>query len=108
MEVGYHQAWNASIIEVSRVHAHPGACFAVFAERDTRPHADLLELSVAKISIQLVGLRVIGNKQVRPAVVVVIKCGHPKGLRACVEYSRFRCHIFETPVPEISEKPAGD
>ena len=60
-------------IVIGRVHAHAGPRHAVFTECDAGGDAALFKRSLLLIEIKLVGLRVIGNQNVGPAVAVVVE-----------------------------------
>src|SRR6266702_1600060 len=76
VEVGDGDAGPAGIFEVSDINAHPGACFSLGTERQASSDRDILELAVPQIAVELVGLRVVGDEQVRPAVLVVVEHRH--------------------------------
>ena len=74
-EVGDDDAGMAGAVVVGGVHAHAGAGHAIFAEGDSRRDALLLKGSVVLVQVQLVGLRVVGQQNVGPAVIVVVENG---------------------------------
>ncbi len=63
----------AGAVVVGGVHPHTGAGHAVFAEGDSRRDALFLERAVVLVQIQLVRLRVVGQQNVGPAVIVVVE-----------------------------------
>src|SRR5437879_6231328 len=63
---------SAAVI-VGGVGAHAGAGYAVFTEGDAGGDAALFERSVFLVEVELVGLRVVGDQEVGPAVGVVIE-----------------------------------
>ena len=50
-----------------------GTRFTFSAEGETGFDGDVLELAIAQIAIELVGLRVVGHQQIGPSVAVVIQ-----------------------------------
>ena len=72
-EVGDQQTGVSAAVVVGSVHAHSRARHAVFAERHAGDDSFFSKRSIAVISIQLVRLRVVREKQIGPAVVVVIE-----------------------------------
>ncbi len=74
-EVADDDAGVAAAIVIGGVHAHAGASHAIFAESYTRRNAALFERSVFLVQVKLVGLGVVGNQNIGPAVAVVIENG---------------------------------
>src|SRR5260370_31015224 len=72
-KIGDHHAGIAGMIVIGSVHAHAGAGHAVFAEGDSGDHALFGKGAVAVVAVELVGLRVVGEEQIGPAVVVVVE-----------------------------------
>jgi hypothetical protein len=107
IEIGYYQAWHARVVIVARVHAHTRPRLSILAERQPRVHRNLVKRSVARIAVELIGLRVIGDKQVGPAIQVIVEHRHPQRLRAGVEQSRLGCDILESAAAQIAKQPAG-
>ena len=79
VEIGDGHTGLARTIEISRVDAHAGACFSFRAERQTGLHRNVLKLPVLQITVQLIGLRIIGHQQIRPAVLIVVEHRHSQG-----------------------------
>ena len=98
---------RAGVVEVRHVHAHPGARFAFGAEGEPGFDGDILELAVAQVAIELVGLRVVGDEQIRPAVLVVVEHRHAQRFRAAVEDAARRGDVLERAVAAVVEQPAG-
>src|SRR5260370_17211646 len=95
----------AAAIVVSCVHAHAGTRHAVFAECDAGGDAALFKGSILFIQIELVGLRVIGNQNVGPAIAVVIENGYAQTLRSRVAEPGFGGGIFKLPSPKVMPQP---
>src|SRR5207245_7261856 len=76
VDIGDGAAGPAGIFEVSDINAHPGARFSLGTERQASFDRDILELAVSQIAVELVGLRVVGDEQIRPAVLVVVEHRH--------------------------------
>ena len=107
VEVRDRDAHPARVVEVGRVDAHAGARPAVGAEGDAGLDADLLEGAVALVAIELVGLRVVGDDQIRPAVLIVVEHRHAERFRARVEDAARRGDVLERPVAAVAKEPAG-
>src|SRR5260370_18882157 len=71
-KVGDHHAGITGMIVIGSVHAHAGACHTVFAKGDSSDHTFFGKGAVAVVAVELVGLRVVGEEQIGPAVVVVV------------------------------------
>ena len=100
-EIGDEHAGVAGMIVVGGVHAHARAGHAVFAEGHTCDHGFFAERAVAIVAIELVGLRVVGEKKVRPAVVVVVEHGDAERFRRGVAEAGFLRHVFESAIAAI-------
>jgi len=68
-------SWNAlcGIVEVGGVHAHASAYSAGFAEGHANGYADVGEGAVVIVVVKLVGLGVVGDEEIDPAVVVEVE-----------------------------------
>src|SRR2546427_583718 len=66
-----------------------------------------VKCAVAHVSVELVGLRVVGHEQIGPAVLVIVEHRYTQRLRTGVENAA-RCRdVFKCPVTAIAEEPAG-
>src|SRR5260221_617224 len=74
-KIGDEDAGRAGVIVIGGVNAHAGAGYAVFAEGDSGDDGFFGEGAVAIVAIELVGLGVVGEEKIGPAVVVVIDEG---------------------------------
>ena len=74
-EIGDDQAGAAGAVVIGGVDAHAGARDAIFAEGDSGGNSALFEGAVLLIQVKLVGLRVVGDQDVGPSIVVVIENG---------------------------------
>ncbi len=107
VEVRDGDARAARVGEIGGIDAHAGTSFAVGAEGDARVHGDFFEGTVTVVAIKLVGLRVVRDDEVGPAVLIVVEEGDAQRFRTAVEDSAGRCDVFESSVAAIVEKPAG-
>src|SRR6266481_2076063 len=107
VEISDGDAGAAGIFEVTDIHAHAGTRFAVGAEGQTRFDSYVFEFSVAQIAIQLVGLSVIGDEEIGPAVLIEIQHSHTERLGTGIKNSAGGSDVFEGAVATIAEKPAG-
>src|SRR5882724_3643786 len=98
---------GSRIREIGGIDAHSGASFAVRAESDASVHGDVFEGAIAVVAIELVGLRVVGDDEIGPSVLIVVEESDTQGLRTAVKDSAGRCDVFESSVTTIVEEPAG-
>src|SRR5882724_4467891 len=83
-EVGDDQASVSGAVVVGGIHAHSRAGDAVFTERDAGGHGALFKRAIFFVQVELVGLGVVGDDDIGPAVVVVIKNGNAQTLRGWI------------------------
>src|SRR5713101_3972869 len=107
VEVRDGDTLRTGIREVGGINAHASAGFAVDTEGDARVHGDFFEGTVPVVPIKLVGLRIVRDDQVGPAVLIVVEEGNAQRLRTAVEDSARRRDLLESSVAAIVEKPAG-
>ena len=69
--------------------------------------ATSLKRAVAQVAIELVGLRVVGDEEVGPAVLVVVEQRDAERLRARVEDAARGGDVLEGAVAAVAEQPAG-
>ena len=58
-------------------------------------YRDIFECAIEHISVELVGLSVVGHQQIRPAILIVVEHGHTQRLGAAVEYPAARRYILK-------------
>ena len=107
VKIGDGDSGLAGVFKIPDVHAHPSARFAFGAEGQPGLHGYVSEFSVMKIAVKLVGLGVVGDEQVGPAILVVVQHGHTERFRTAVEDAAGGCYVFEPAVAAIVEQPAG-
>ena len=73
----------------------------------SRVDGDLLERAVSQVAIQLVGLGVVRDEQIRPAVLVVVQHRDAERFRAGIEDAARRRDVLEGAVAAIVKQPAG-
>ena len=88
-------------IVVGRVHAHARARDAVLAETDTGGNTALFEGSIFLVEVELVGLRVVGDHDVRPAVAVVVENRDAQTLRSGIAQPAFWVASSNLPPPRL-------
>ena len=71
-EVGDGEADAAVVDVVAEGNAHVGLLEAVFADGDAALEGDVLEVAVAIVVIEVVGLAIVGDEEVELAVVVEV------------------------------------
>src|SRR5205814_4166594 len=59
------------------------------------------DLAIPRIAVKLVGLRVVGDEQIRPAVQVVVEQGHAQRLGAGIEQARLGRDVLEPPAAAV-------
>src|SRR5260221_2492263 len=87
VEIGDGDSGTAGIFKVSDIDAHTCTGFAVGTERESGFDGCVFEFSVAKIAIELVGLRVIGDEKIGPAVLIKVEHGNANRFRTGVKDS---------------------
>ncbi len=101
-EVAHHDAGAARAVVVGGIGPHSGAGHAGLAEGHARGHAHVREGPLAPVAVQLVGLGVVGDEEVRPAVVVVVEHGHAQRLGVGVAQPRLDRDVLEGAVPAVA------
>ncbi len=91
----------SAAVVISSIGAHTGARHSVFAERYTGRNSSLFKRSIFFVQIKLVGLRVVGNQNVRPAIRVVIENGDAQAFRSRVAEAGFLGCIFELSAAKV-------
>jgi len=74
------QAGAAGAVIIGGINAHAGAGNTVFAEGNAGGNGALFERAVLFIEVELVGLRVVGDQEVGPSIVVVVENGNAETL----------------------------
>ena len=93
----------AGTVVIGRVHAHAGARDAIFAEGDSRGNGFLLKCPVLFVEIKLVGLSVVGNEDIGPAVAVVVQNGDSQTLGSWIVESGFCVASSNLPLPRLCQ-----
>src|SRR5947208_9858768 len=71
-EVADEQIQPAIVVEVTELHTHRTLFMAISADGSTREHAHIFKSSVVLIAIQIVRSGIVGDIQIRPAIIVII------------------------------------
>src|SRR5882762_2922561 len=95
---------TASVV-VRRVDAHASAGDSVLAKGHTRSNRLFFKRPIAAIQVKLVGLRIIGKKNIRQTVAVVIKDRDAQTLRRRVVQPSFLGGVFKFAVAQVVPKP---
>ena len=106
-EIGDDQAGIAGAIVVGGVDAHSGAGDAVFAVGDACRHAFFRERAVAVVDVELVGLCVVADDDVGPAVLIRVEDGDAQAFGGGVEQAGFLRGVFEGAVAAIVPEADG-
>ncbi len=106
-EVADHQAVAPAAVIVGGVDAHGAPRLSLLAEGDAGRLADLLERTVVPVVVKEIRLRVVGDRQVGPAVSVVVEGDDAQRLAGRVEDARPARHVFEGAVTPVAEQPIG-
>src|SRR5947209_8220217 len=70
----------SGVIEVTDGHAHARHLSAVLAYRSTGNVTDVFKLAIARVPIEIVGCRVIGDEQVGAAIVIKVTPYNPEAI----------------------------
>src|SRR5271166_1718927 len=98
---------GAGVVEIGDVNAHSRARFSFAAESEPGLDGGIFEGAIALVAIELIRLRVVGDKEVGPAVVIFVEQCHAERFRTAVEDSATGGDVFECAVAAIVEEPAG-
>src|SRR5712692_11187838 len=90
---------------VGGVDAHAGAGHTILAKGDSRRDAPLLKRAVAFVQVKLVGLSIVGQQNVGPAVSVVVEDSDAEALGSWVVELGFLRGIFELAVAQVVPQP---
>jgi hypothetical protein len=75
VEVGDGNPRHPGVLVIGHIYAHAGASFSVVAERDSGFDGHVSKGAIVIVPVEFVGLGIVGDKQIRPAVLVVIQHG---------------------------------
>ena len=105
VNVGYKEVLPPVLIVVPRINPHSGTGVAIHAVSNACQHTVFLELSML-IYKKKVLHRVIGNKQIHPAVIVNIGGHHPPSFTQVLLNSGTLADVGEGAIAIIVKKPA--
>src|SRR5579883_2192035 len=103
-EVSDDQALMAGQVIVDGIDAHAGTSFTGIAEGNAGAECLISKRSVVVIVVKLVRLRVVGDEEVQPAVVVIIEQSHPQRFAGGIVETSFFRYIFKPAVAEIMKE----
>src|SRR5437763_16742503 len=89
------------MVIISGIYSHSGARNAILTESDPRLHAFFSDCAIAVGYVELVRLRIVGQQQVRPAVIVVSENRDAKRFRSGIMQAGIVGYVFELAVAEI-------
>ena len=104
LEIRHEQVRAARPIVVGGIHAHRAARHAVVGERDAGGHGRVGERAVAVVVEELIGLRVVGDKQVHPPVAVVVDKPDAERLGAGVGDAGLLADVGEAACAQVAEQ----
>src|SRR5205807_7579457 len=100
-EVGDDDAWTSGMVIISGIYSHSGARNAIFTESDPRLHAFFSECAIAVVHEELVGLCIVGQQQIWPAIIVVIENRDAKRFGSSIVEAGFFGYIFELAIAKV-------
>ena len=100
-KVADHDAGVTAAIVVGRVHAHARPRNAVLAETDTCGNTTLLERSIFLVEVELVGLRIVRDHEVGPAVAVVVENRDAQTLRSGIAQPGLLGCVFKPAASQV-------
>src|SRR5204862_5889353 len=106
-KIGDDDAGKAGVIVIRGVHTHARAGYAVFAESDSGDDGFFGEGAVAIVAIKFVGLGVIREQKIGPAVIVEIEDCHTESFRCGITETGFLRDVFKRAVAAIVPKADG-
>ena len=97
-EIADHQAGKAGAVEVGGIRAHAGAHSAGVAEGHADGHAYVGERAVVIVVVELVGLGVVRDEEIHPAVVVVVQQRDAKRFAGGIKQAGSLRYVFKDSV----------
>src|SRR5579884_1957855 len=95
------------MIVIGGIHAHRAARDAIFAISHAGLHAFFGERAVPVILIELAGLRVVRDKNIGPAIAIVIEDNDAERFAGGVAETGLLRYVFEFAAAEIAIQLAG-
>src|SRR5437868_4250217 len=96
----------ARAIVIGPVHAHRAAGDAIFAISDAGLHPVFREGSIAVVTVELVGLGIVADEDVRPAVAIDVDNTYAERLAVGIADARFVRYVIELAAAEVVIQPA--
>src|SRR5260370_42037054 len=82
-------------------------CRAFVAEGGVRRYRLFGELSIVVVQVKLVRLGIVGDQEIGPAVVIVVKPGDAKSFGGRVVEAGFLRHIFKLAIAKVVPEARG-
>src|SRR5215468_6647950 len=106
-EIRDDDAWASRPIIVPGIHSHACTCNAIFTEGDPCLHTLFRKGTVVVVDVELVGLRIVGQQQVGPAISIGIKRCYAQSFGSWIIQSGFTGHIFKLAAALVVPEPGG-
>ncbi len=81
-KMGDEEAEPSAVVEIGEIHAHVAELHAFATEREAGEHAYVRKGAVVIVVVKVVGNGIIGDEQVRPAIIVVVRPHHTQAVIA--------------------------
>src|SRR5216684_7645007 len=88
------EAEPPAVVEIGEIHAHVAEFHAFAAERQAGEHADVRKGAVVVVVVEVVGNRVIGDEQVGPTIIIVVRPHHTQAVIADFVANAIFCRDF--------------
>ena len=107
-EVGDDDVQSPIVIEVAEIHAHSGALLALETQCRAGLQCDFFESAIVLIVIEIIWAAIIGDVEVRPAIVVVVR---PNPLHAQImsgiAHARFLGDVLKSAIAAVPQEEIG-
>src|SRR5229473_1171248 len=88
------EAEPSAVVEIGEIHAHVAEFHAFAAERQAGEHADVRKGAVVIVVVEVVGNGIIGDEQVRPTIIIVVRPHHTQAVIADFVANASFCRDF--------------
>src|SRR5262245_20505455 len=92
---------------VGGVDTHSGARYTIFTESDAGRNCLLLEGAITLVQIELVRLRVVGQQDIGPAIIVVVENRDTQALRCGIAKVGLLRGILKLAVSKVVPETSG-
>src|SRR6266705_345367 len=97
-QVGDKDVFGAIAVEISRIHTHAGLCLSISVDGGAGQERVVLKRPVLLVNPELIGITIVGDVNVCPAVTIKIGGDHTQSVaelfvHACADSDVFKCTV---------------